>query len=129
MAPFYTFVCTKLQVVSLDAALLGTMEASNHAELARLDAAIAEATEKAGESEVREAHLAKSLYLLKIGDRVRSNACRARPLVLMMLDWVAQDGAESALRVTFEKSVSLGHRLDIAFYCASRRCPPYACLL
>lgn len=44
---------------------------ANCAEISKLDAKIAEAVEKFGETEVREANLAKAEFLCSIGDRVR----------------------------------------------------------
>ena len=48
--------------------------------------------EELGETEIREAHLFKAEYLCRIGDK---------------------EAAETAFRVTTEKTVSLGQRLDI----------------
>jgi 26S proteasome regulatory subunit N7 len=62
--------------------------------LKELDEKIADAEKNLGESEIREAMLAKSDYLLKIGDK---------------------DKAVSAYRQTYEKTVPIGQRLDIIF--------------
>ena len=55
---------------------------------------LADADENLGESEIREANLAKAEHLCMIGDK---------------------DGAVAAFKETYEKTVSLGHRLDIVF--------------
>lgn len=60
-----------------------------------LDAAIEDAEKNLGEMEIRETNLAKAEYLSQIGER---------------------EGALSALRKTYEKTVSLGQRLDILFH-------------
>lgn len=54
----------------------------------------ADAVTNLGDTEVRDALLAKAEYLCKIGDK---------------------NAAVSAFRETFDKSVSVGQRLDITF--------------
>ena len=71
------------------------MKAKNETEIKRLDEAIEDAEKTAGEMEVREANLAKAEYYSLIGDKEK---------------------ALTALRQTYEKTVSLGHRLDIIFH-------------
>ncbi|KAG6753180.1 hypothetical protein POTOM_043226 [Populus tomentosa] len=56
---------------------------------------IADAEENLGESEVREAHLAKSLFYIRIGDK---------------------DKALEQLKVTEGKTVAVGQRMDLVFY-------------
>lgn len=94
MAPFYEEVCKELDW-SADEALLSTMKAHNTEQLKKLDDAIEDAEKNLGEMEVREANLKKSEYLCRIGDK---------------------EGAISAFRKTYDKTVSLGHRLDIVFH-------------
>jgi len=64
----------------------------NKAKIEELDAKITEAVDKFGETEVREANLAKAEFLISIGDKA---------------------GAETQFRVTAEKTVALGQRIDI----------------
>lgn len=94
MAPWYEQVCQDLGW-SIDQTLLNNMKKANTQKLDELDAAIEDAEKNLGEGEVREANLKKSEYLSRIGDK---------------------DAAISAFRKTYEKTVSLGHRLDIVFH-------------
>jgi 26S proteasome regulatory subunit N7 len=66
---------------------------ANEEKLNALDAKIEDAEKNFGETEVREANLAKAEFLCRVGTK---------------------EEAESAFRVTSEKTVSLGQRLDIA---------------
>eukprot|EP00053_Salpingoeca_punica_P003976 m.46344 g.46344 ORF g.46344 m.46344 type:complete len:400 (+) comp12527_c0_seq2:61-1260(+) len=91
MAPFYKYVCETLKE-PVDAALLKQMEEANKAELERLEAKISASL---AESELREGWLAKSEWLTRIGDK---------------------KAAEESFRVTYEKTVSLGQRMDLIFY-------------
>lgn len=94
MAPFYEVVCRELGW-PVDNVLLANMKKANQQKLGELDASIEDAEQNLGEGEVREANLKKSEFLCRIGDK---------------------DGAVSAFRKTYEKTVSLGHRLDIVFH-------------
>ncbi|KAH8279010.1 hypothetical protein KR018_012274 [Drosophila ironensis] len=94
MAPWYEHICTELGW-TVDKELLARMKENNRVELEQLDAAIEDAEKNLGEMEVREANLKKSEYLCRIGDKA---------------------AAETAFRKTYEKTVSLGHRLDIVFH-------------
>ena len=69
MAPFYSALCTELGR-PLDSDLLGRMEAENEKELANLEERIEDAVKNFGETEQRDAFLAKAEYLCKIGDKV-----------------------------------------------------------
>lgn len=93
MAPFYHRVCGELGWTK-DVALVAELEANNTKKLSELDARIKDAEENLGESEVREALLARATYLCKIG---------------------AKDEALQAYRITSDKTVSLSQRLDISF--------------
>merc|ERR1712156_42113 len=66
----------------------------NKEKLATLEAAIADATENLGESETREALLKKAEFFAQIGDK---------------------DAAIEAVRLTNEKTVGLGNRMDLVF--------------
>lgn len=94
MAPFYEEVCKSLDW-TVDEALLSTMKAHNAEQLKIHDDAIEDAEKNLSEMEVREANLKKSEYLCRIGDK---------------------EGAILAFRKTYDKTVSLGHRLDIVFH-------------
>jgi len=94
MAPWYEHICTELGW-AVDKDLLARMKENNRVEVEQLDAAIEDAEKNLGEMEVREANLKKSEYLCRIGDKA---------------------AAETAFRKTYEKTVSLGHRLDIVFH-------------
>ncbi|KAL7287381.1 hypothetical protein TKK_0018497 [Trichogramma kaykai] len=93
-APFYERVCRDLNW-PIDEPLLKKMKAVNEKELQALDNAIEDAEQNLGEMEVREANLKKSEYLCTIGDK---------------------EEAVAAFKKTYEKTVSLGHRLDIIFH-------------
>lgn len=94
MAPFYEEVCEALDW-PVDDALLTGMKAKNADQLKELNDAIVDAEQNLGEMEVREANLRKSEHLCRVGDK---------------------EGAISAFRKTYDKTVSLGHRLDIVFH-------------
>ncbi|KAF8764895.1 26S proteasome non-ATPase regulatory subunit 6-like [Argiope bruennichi] len=94
MAPFYEEVCKDLSW-TVDNALLDAMKKANEEALKKLDDAIEDAEKNLGEMEVREAYLNKAEYLSKIGSK---------------------EAALSVFRKTQEKTVSLGHRLDLLFH-------------
>ncbi|CAL1261039.1 unnamed protein product [Larinioides sclopetarius] len=94
MAPFYEEVCKDLSW-AVDNALLDSMKKANEEALKKLDEAIEDAEKNLGEMEVREAYLNKAEYLSKIGSK---------------------EAALSVFRKTQEKTVSLGHRLDLLFH-------------
>merc|ERR550539_1400987 len=70
------------------------MNKENEEELKKLEDKIKDAEENLGESEHREALLAKAEYLTKIGEK---------------------DAAIEAVRKTMEKTVGLGNRMDLIF--------------
>lgn len=94
MAPFYRSVCKELKWKE-DAKLWAEMTAENEADLKVLEEKITDAETNLGESEHREALLAKAEYLTKIGDK---------------------DAAVEAIRKTMEKTVGLGNRMDLIFH-------------
>ncbi|XP_044758701.1 26S proteasome non-ATPase regulatory subunit 6 [Coccinella septempunctata] len=94
MAPFYEFIC-KDSNWKKDAKLLTTMKTKNAEQIKKLDEAIEDAEKNLGEMEVREAYLKKAEYFSRIGDK---------------------ENAVSAFRKTYDKTVSLGQRLDIIFH-------------
>ena len=92
-APLYELVCKDLKW-SVDSKLMNAMKASNKESLTTLDAAISDADDNLGESELREALLKKSEFLAQIGDK---------------------DAAIEAVRKTADKTVGLGNRMDLVF--------------
>ncbi|KAI2799256.1 26S proteasome non-ATPase regulatory subunit 6 [Blomia tropicalis] len=94
MAPFYKMVCETLKW-PLNNELYNTMKTKNDEKLKEIDYTIEDAEKNLGEMEVREANLAKAEYYSLIGDK---------------------ENALSAFRKTYDKTVSLGHRLDLLFH-------------
>ncbi|XP_042303384.1 26S proteasome non-ATPase regulatory subunit 6 [Sceloporus undulatus] len=94
MAPYYESLCKSLEW-QVDTDLLNKMKKANEDELKRLDDELEDAEKNLGESEIRDAMMAKAEYLCRIGDK---------------------EAALTAFRKTYDKTVALGHRLDIVFY-------------
>lgn len=94
MVPLYETLVSN-GVLSLDQKVLNSMRSKNCDELKKLDEKIADAEENLGESEVREAHLAKSLFYIRIGDKEK---------------------ALEQLKVTESKTVAVGQKMDLVFY-------------
>jgi len=93
MAPFYEYVAKELNWTTKED-VLTQMKTRNQDTLKELDAAIEDAEKNFGEMEVREANLKKAEFLCKIGDK---------------------EATITAFRKAYDKTVSLGHRLDIVF--------------
>ncbi len=72
MAPFYLTLCADVGK-TVDSVLLSEMESVNKEELAKLEEKIENTQKNFGETEQRDALLAKAEYLCKIGDKVRDN--------------------------------------------------------
>ncbi|KAI3876357.1 hypothetical protein MKW92_034444 [Papaver armeniacum] len=94
MAPLYETLAVN-NVLDMDPKLLESMRAKNAEELKKIDEKVADAEENFGESEVREAHLTKSLFFIRIGDKEK---------------------ALEQLKVTESKTVSVGQKMDLVFY-------------
>jgi len=94
MLPFYKEVCTELGW-KVDDVLVSRMREVNEAEVTRLDAAISDAEANLGDTEVRDFMLKKAEYYSKIGDK---------------------DAAMTQFRLTLEKTVPLGFKLDMIFH-------------
>jgi len=94
MAPYYEYICSELQI-PVDQDLLSKMKDTNTTEKERLDEAVKDAEENLGEIEIRDAKIAKAEYLSKIGDK---------------------EGSLKALREAYEKTTTLGHKLDNIFH-------------
>ena len=69
MAPFYSLVCAELGR-PVEPELLAALEECNRVRLAQLEEGIEEAARNFGETEQRDALLAKAEYLCQIGDKV-----------------------------------------------------------
>ncbi|KAI4372532.1 hypothetical protein MLD38_010750 [Melastoma candidum] len=82
-------------VLDVDRSILESMQKKIGEEIMRLDERIADAEENLGESEVREAHLAKSLFFIKIGDKEK---------------------ALEQLKLTETKTVAVGQKMDLVFH-------------
>jgi len=93
MVKFYQEVCEQFKW-EVNKAWVEETARQNEAKLKELDEKIDDATKNLGETEVRESHLAKSEFLCRIGDK---------------------DAAESSFRITADKTVGSGQRLDIIF--------------
>ncbi|EXC04029.1 26S proteasome non-ATPase regulatory subunit 6 [Morus notabilis] len=112
MAPLYETLVAEV-ILDLDQGVLDSMRAKIEEELKKLDEksvqakkqinglvsvvimGIADAEENLGESEVREAHLAKSLFFIRIADKEK---------------------ALEQLKVTESKTVAVGQKMDLVFY-------------
>lgn len=95
MLPYYQFLLehdSKFFTSNDD--LIQRMRTVNEDKLKELDEKIKDAEDNFGESEVREANLNKAEYYHKIGDKEKTL---------------------TQYRITSEKTVSLGQRLDIVF--------------
>lgn len=71
MAPYYEALCKSLEW-QIDVDLLNKMKKANEEELKRLDNELEDAEKILGESEIRDAMMAKAEYLCRIGDKVGS---------------------------------------------------------
>lgn len=88
---------------------------------------IADAEENLGESEVREAHLAKSLFYIRIGDKVflyylyllilrKYQNCLHWLPVFAYNHFSMQEKALEQLKITEGKTVAVGQKMDLVFY-------------
>jgi 26S proteasome regulatory subunit N7 len=91
MLPFYLSLCERLHW-PVDQALTERMRTANAAREAQLEAAITDARENLGETEHREALLAKAEWLARLGEK---------------------DKALAAYRAANEKTVGPGQRLEL----------------
>ncbi|KAK9890051.1 hypothetical protein WA026_008858 [Henosepilachna vigintioctopunctata] len=94
MAPLYLSLCDQFKW-EIDQKLVDEMKKENDKMLTKLNEILEDAKQNLGEMEVREAHLKKAEYYSKIGDK---------------------ENALKEFRQTYEKTISLGHRLDIIFH-------------
>ncbi|KAI4456689.1 26s protesome subunit 6 [Holotrichia oblita] len=94
MAPWYELVCRDAGW-KLDQAFLKQLKTKNEEYIKKLDETIEDAEKNLSEMEVRDAYLRKAEYYSKIGDK---------------------ENAISTFRQAYDKTVSLGHRLDIIFH-------------
>merc|ERR1712142_461329 len=94
MAKFYEDTCNELGW-PIDQVELQKMKDANKAKLTELEEKIEDAEKNQGETEIRDAMLAKAEHLCRVGEK---------------------DEALTAFRLTYEKSVSLGMKLDLIFH-------------
>jgi len=95
MTPFYIQTCKDLNW-PVDDAFHKKLEEKNKLQFEILDKKISDSEANMGESDIRDANLAKAEYLCKIGDK---EACL------------------SLFRKILDKSLALGQKLDVVFYC------------
>lgn len=93
MVPFYLNLCEDLKWPQ-DKAFVEAMNKANEEKLQQLDATLKDALENLGESEVREAKLAKANFYTRIGDREKASA---------------------QFRLTEEQTIGSGQKLDLVF--------------
>jgi len=93
MAPFYKKVCESLKW-PVDDNKLKAMEEDNKKTLQEFDDKIKDAEENLGETEIRDAYLDKAEFTVLIGDK---------------------ENSLTNLRQAFEKTTTLGHKLDNIF--------------
>lgn len=93
MAPFYQRVCEDLKW-AIDKKKLSEMQEKNKKSVEELEEKIKDAEENLGETEVRDAYLDKAEFYVQIGDK---------------------ENSLSMLRQSYEKTTTLGHRLDNIF--------------
>ncbi len=104
MLPFYLHVCEHLKW-EVNNSLLEKMKGENENKLKQLEANLQDAIKNLGESEVRDAMQAKAAFFTKIGDKVEDQFKLTR----------YQENAISQYRLTSEKTVGSGQKLDIVF--------------
>ena len=91
MTPFYKSVCEK-HGWQVDQAMLVAMETANAAELSKLTEKLEDAEKNEGETEIREALLARAEFHVRIGEHAK---------------------AVAAYDETYKKTVAMGLRLDL----------------
>lgn len=94
MAGLHESLCQELGW-ELDQAFVDSMRTKIDEEVKKFDERITDAEENLGESEVREACLAKALYFIQIGDKEK---------------------ALDQLKVTEGKTVAVGQKMDLVFH-------------
>lgn len=94
MTPFYLECCKDLNW-PIDQNLMLKMRSENESKLKQLEIRIEDAEKNLGDTEIREANLAKAEYLSLIGDKELSL---------------------SQFRKTYEKTATLGQKLDMIFH-------------
>jgi len=93
MVKFYLEVCEQFKL-DVNQQWVDDTTKENGAKLKELEDKTEDAIKNLGETEVRECHLAKSEFLISTGDKA---------------------GAETSYRITADKTVGSGQRLDIIF--------------
>jgi len=93
MLPFYLSLAEQFKW-DVDQGIVSKLKASNEETIKTLDDKVKDAEENLGESEIRDALLARAEFFSRIGDK---------------------DKAITAYRQTFDKTVALGQKLDLVF--------------
>jgi 26S proteasome regulatory subunit N7 len=93
MTKFYLEVCEQFKL-EVNHQWVEEINKENEVKLKEFEDKIEDAVKNLGETEVRECHLAKSEFLLRTGDKA---------------------GSETSYRITADKTVGSGQRLDIIF--------------
>jgi len=91
MLPFYLHLCEQFKWKE-DSNIVEKLKASNDEDQKKLDEKIKDAEENLGESEIRDALLARADFYCRIGDKEK---------------------AVTAYRQTYDKTVALGQKLDV----------------
>ncbi|XP_062522588.1 26S proteasome non-ATPase regulatory subunit 6-like [Corticium candelabrum] len=94
LTPLYEWLCSELKM-KVDKSVVEMMRKENERKVAELDEKIRDAKENLGETEIRDALVAKAEYLCNIGEKEES---------------------VSALRLVYEKTATAGSKLDVVFY-------------
>jgi 26S proteasome regulatory subunit N7 len=94
MLPWYRILCNEFKWPE-DENLIEEMEKEIDMKLNKLDGTIDDAEKNLGENEIREAYTKKAEFIAMIGDK---------------------DKAILAFRTAYEKTASLGQRLDLVFH-------------
>jgi len=94
MTPYYKSLCTEFNW-EVDTVQLTRMEAANEGQLKKFTDQLEDSETNAGETEIREAHLARAEYLSKIGEKAST---------IETFDKV------------FGKSVGMGNKLDVILH-------------
>jgi 26S proteasome regulatory subunit N7 len=94
MAPYYKYLGETLRVCDVDVQVLEGMMKQNEEELGKLEMAIEDAVKNLGETEVRDAHLAKARFFDRIGDK---------------------EAALKNFEETLTKTVGIGQKIDLVF--------------
>lgn len=117
MLPFYLSLVDQFKWET-NQKLVDGLKASNDETIKQLDDKVKDAEENLGETEIREAYLARADFYCRIGDRV---IIYYKTTYFYYLQFTTQylilkqEKAVTAYRQTFDKTVALGQKLDVIF--------------